>query len=110
MGWGDPWMRRGAWVGVSGACTLLSQHVWRVVGVVTTTSVEGSWVGVGPYLLKLDSPSLAGWLSRLDLCPVDQTVKGLIPGQGTYPGCGFSPPWGHVREVTNQCLSLFLSF
>ena len=37
--------------------------------------------------------------------PVDRRVTGLIPGQGTYPGCGFDPWSGYVREG-NQLMFL----
>ena len=34
------------------------------------------------------------WLER---CPIDQKVEGLIPGPGTYPGCGFDP-WSGLKQ------------
>ena len=40
---------------------------------------------------KNDRPTLAEWLRWLEHRPVYQKVTGLIPGQGTYLGCGFDP-------------------
>ena len=37
-------------------------------------------------------------------------VKGLIPGQGTYLGCGFDPWLGRVLEATSWCFSLAWMF
>ena len=37
-----------------------------------------------------------------------QKVMGLIPGQGTYPGCGFNPQLEQVLE-SSQLMSLSLS-
>ena len=39
--------------------------------------------------------------------PAEWKVTGLIPGQGTCPGCGFDPQLGYVQEG-NQ--SMFLSY
>ena len=36
--------------------------------------------------------AIAGWLSGLEHCPVQQKAVGSIPS-------------GHVREATNQCFS-----
>ena len=41
--------------------------------------------------------------------PAKRKVICLIPGQGTCPGCRFSPPSGCIQEATNQCFSPFLS-
>lgn len=40
----------------------------------------------------------AWWLSWLEPCPVHQRVVGLIPDQGTYPGCWFNPSQGMCRR------------
>ena len=54
--------------------------------------------------------ALAGWLSWLEHRPIHQNVAGSICGQGTYPGCGFDPQSGHIREATNRCFSLTSMF
>lgn len=37
-------------------------------------------------------------------------VTGSVPGWGTYLGCGFGPPLGHMQEATiNVCFPLFLT-
>ena len=46
-----------------------------------------------------------GWSSVL----CTKWFWGLIPGQRTYPGCGFSPHLGCVREATSRCFSLSIS-
>lgn len=53
---------------------------------------------------KISSPALAR-------CSVGWSIlEGLIPGQNTYPDCGFNPQSGHVQEATNLSpLFLFLS-
>ena len=45
--------------------------------------------------------ALAGSLSCVECHPLHQKVAGLIPGQGTYLGCGFNPQSGCVWEATN---------
>ena len=50
------------------------------------------------------------WLSWLEHCPVNQKVMGLIPGEGTCLGCGFSLCLGCAREANNGCFSLTLMF
>ena len=50
------------------------------------------------------------WLSWSETRSIHQKGVGLIPGQGTYLGCGLSPQMGHVQEATNQCFSLFSPF
>lgn len=34
---------------------------------------------------------------------------GFDPSQGTFPGHGFNPQWGHVRVTTNVSVTVFLS-
>ena len=41
---------------------------------------------------------LLAWLSWLEHCPVNQKVTGLIPGQGTYLGGGFSSGQGGTER------------
>ena len=55
--------------------------------------------------------ALAGWLSWLEHHPVHQKVAGSIPGQGTYPGCGFDPLSGSLPEAdpSSSLTSMFLS-
>ena len=45
---------------------------------------------------------LVGW----SVVPYIQNVAGLIPGQGTYLGCGFDPQVGHVRLIGKQLMFL----
>ena len=40
--------------------------------------------------------ALAGWLSWLEHHPVYQKTVDLIPGLGTYLGCGFDPHLGCI--------------
>ena len=54
--------------------------------------------------------ALAGWLSWLECCPIQQKIVGLIPGQGTYLGRRFDPGLGHVWEAAIQCFSLTSMF
>ena len=48
-----------------------------------------SWGGLAHF--KIPPLALAGWLSWLKHHPLHVKVAGLIPGQGTYSGCGFDP-------------------
>ena len=47
--------------------------------------------------------------------PPKQKVTSLIPGQGTFLGCSFGPPLGHVQRqpgdvsLSHQCFSPSLS-
>ena len=63
--------------------------------------------GVTPSADRLCGWFPAWWLGWLPSGPVNQKVAGLVPGQGTHPGCGFSPQKGHVREATDR---FFCSF
>ena len=68
-------------------------------------------VVVDPWLYTSVKTHHAVYLKRVNLLwpvwhhPVDQTVAGSIPSQGTYPGCRFSPQSGHIRE-SNQLMFL----
>lgn len=58
-------------------------------------------------ILKLNIiAALARWLYWLEHRPVHQKAEGLIPGQGSYLGCGFDAQLGCVQERTNRCFSL----
>ena len=54
--------------------------------------------------------ALARWLSWLEHHSTLQKVVGSIPGQGTFPGCWFSPWSGRVEEATDPCFSLTSMF
>ena len=56
--------------------------------------------GVSPWLV---------WLSLLEHHPINQMVVGSIPGQSTYPRCGFNPHLGHVQEGNQSVFNLSLS-
>ena len=43
------------------------------------------------YLLNLLLYALAGVAQWIELWPANQRVAGLIPSQGTWPGCGPGP-------------------
>ena len=58
------------------------------------------------WLNKIYSHALAGVPKLVGVSLMDWKAMGLIPGQGTYPGCGLNPRLGHVWEG-NQ--SMFLS-
>ena len=47
-----------------------------------------------------------GALASVARLVVDLKVAGLIPGQGTYPGCGSVPSWGACKKATDGCFSL----
>ena len=55
------------------------------------------------------------WLSRLECHLLNQVVVGSIPGQDTYPSCGFNPRLRCMQEgkpidVSQMDVSLSLSF
>ena len=54
--------------------------------------------------------ALAGVLSWLEHRSVNQKVMGLIPGQDTCLGCGFSPQLGCMQKAADQCFSLTSMF
>ena len=62
--------------------------------------------------MKIISKPWAVWLSWLECHPIVHKVTGLIPGQGTHPGCGFSSGWGMYRRqpidasLSHLCFSL----
>ena len=49
--------------------------------------------------------SLAGVAQLAGVPSVDRKLMGLIPGQGTFPGCGFNPRSGHIPESTSECVN-----
>lgn len=60
---------------------------------------------------RLVNIALAGWLSRLQHCPVHEKFAGLIPDQGTFLHCGVNPQSGEgVDERQLIHISLSLSF
>ena len=70
----------------------------------------------GINIMKFTVYTLAGRVSWLEHCPVDQRVAGLIPSQDTYLGCRLYPSLGHMQGRTanwhslwHQCFSLSLS-
>ena len=51
--------------------------------------------------------ALARWLSWLEHHPLHKKAEGLIPSQGTYLGCRFSPWLGvYGKQLINVSLSL----
>ena len=59
--------------------------------------------------LKKQFPlALAGMAQLVGAPSLNRKVAGLIPSQGTYPGCGFVPQFRGIQEATNQCFSLSL--
>lgn len=44
-------------------------------------------------------------VSWFTCCPIHQKVLDLIPGKGTYLGCGSIPSQGKLWEATYQCFS-----
>ena len=52
---------------------------------------------------------LAGWFNWLEYRPGQPKDVGLIPGQGSGLGCGFSPHSGCRQEATDRCFSPSLS-
>ena len=52
---------------------------------------------------------VALWLEHHPYPKVADLVAGSISGHGIYPGCGFDPWSGCVREVATLSLSLSLS-
>ena len=64
----------------------------------------GSWAFTGccphhsfPILLEQAPTALTGLAQWIKCQPVNQSVSGLIPSQGTCLGCGPGPQWGHTR-------------
>ena len=50
---------------------------------------------------KTYGAALAGWVSGLERCVVNQRATGLIPSQATGLGCRPGPWLGCLREATN---------
>ena len=76
--------------------------------------IRGHFINCQHYLEDLDTDIKRvkispGWVAQL-VGVLSHTPKGwgFNSGQDTYLGCGFDPQLGHVREATNQCLSLTL--
>ena len=66
----------------------------------------------GINIMKFTVYTLAGRVSWLEHCPVDQRVAGLIPSQDTYLGCRLCPSLGHMQGRTanwHSLASMFLS-
>ena len=42
----------------------------------------------------------------IELWPVNQTVAGSIPSQGTCQGCGLGPWWGMLKRQPHMDVSL----
>ena len=51
--------------------------------------------------LKLYLKPFLVWLSWLEHGPIHQKIKGSIPHQSTYLGCGFNPQLVHTSETSN---------
>ena len=54
--------------------------------------------------------ALAGVARWVGCCPANPKAAGMIPGQGTCLGCGFTPQSGCVWEATDQYFSLASMF
>ena len=84
-----------------------SQHRAWPVRVLCKLSLS-DWRGEGCPCMPKRKPSLAlvGWVSRLEHPLAHQKTGGLIPGQGTPPGCRFNPKQDACRGNWLMFLSL----
>ena len=78
-------------------------------------SLTSMFISLSPFLFLKISKHMPWpmWLGCLEHHPIDRKVLGLIPGQGTYPGCCFHPSSGHIQLILqligNQLILLFLT-
>ena len=70
---------------------ILNLHVWKYI------DSKYIFLYINAHKIYISRPWLV-WLSWLEHCPINWNVTGLIPSQGTCPGCHFSPQPGHVWE------------
>ena len=66
---------------------------WPLAGKRTSSGTSQNYQNFQPWPVQL-----AQWVA----CnPAKQKVARSIPGQGTYPDCGFGPWLGRVGKITN---------
>ena len=64
--------------------------VSKQLSIIVGTLKKKNWVTL--------ASGLVGW----NICLVHQKVADSIPGQGTYPSCGFDPQSGHIPRLWVQ--------
>lgn len=58
---------------------------------------------------KMQTTTLARWLTCLECHSIHKKIADLIPGQNEYLGCGFNPQSERIQKAMGQCSSLSLS-
>ena len=93
-------------------CILMTRRSELQPSKITFTEKCTKWAGgpaasLGKVLIALISSHLthADVTQWLECRPGNRKVTGLVPGQGTFLGCGPGDQLGSMREATNQYFS-----